>query len=103
MSEELRAKLKGEVLSVDAASLLPHHRRQALWILEPAVDLLDVALAIAEDRSGEIEALIGSKQLQRPELGQLADWCVDTELRFQCVILQPYVLAQVITRDLGKN
>jgi len=92
----LRAKLEGDVQAAGAAELLPHHRRDALYIVKSDVDILDVALAIAEDRAPEVAGLIESESLYRPSLAQLSDWCVDLELRFQFVILQPYVLAQPI-------
>jgi len=64
----------------------------------PEFDILDAAVAIADDEVAEVEALLASKKLYKPSLGQLADWCVDLELRFQYVILQPYVLAQAVKR-----
>lgn len=97
MAEQgLREKLRGEIEVADAQSLLPHHRRDSLLILLEEVDILDVAVAIGADRSEEIEALLVEKKLYKPTLAQLSDWCVDLELRFQYVILQPYVLAQVV-------
>ncbi len=96
--EDLRETLLGKVEVVDATQLLPHHRRDALLILLPEVDILDVAVSIADDRAAEVEELLARKKLYKPSLGQLADWCVDLELRFQCVILQPYVLAQAVER-----
>lgn len=92
----LREKLRAEIASVDAAALVPHHHRGALFVLETAADILDVALAIAEDDSATIEALLADGRLRRPSSAELADWCVDGALRFQFVILQPFVLAQPI-------
>jgi hypothetical protein len=94
----LRDTLAGKIDVVAAAELLPHHRRDALLMLVPEADILDVAVAIAGDEAEEVEGLLTDKKLYKPSLGQLADWCVDLELRFQYVILQPYVLAQVIER-----
>lgn len=96
--KELRESLRGKMDVVTAAQLLPHHRRDALFIVPPEFDILDAAVAIAGDDVAEVEALLALKKLYKPSLGQLADWCVDLDLRFQYVILQPYVLAQVVER-----
>ena len=97
MSEvDLRAKLAGEVQAIDAATLLPHHRRGALVAVAAATDILDVAEAVARDDLATIERLLAEGAIFKPSIGQMADWCVDTELRFQFVIVQPYVLAQPI-------
>ncbi len=97
--EELRTKLREEVQAVDAATLVPHHRRGALLILAQRVDLVDTAVAIGADNADLVGKLIDQGMLSRPSLGQIADWCVDLELRFQFVIVQPYVLAQVLPRQ----
>jgi len=94
MSDEVRDKLLAEVQAVDATALLPHHRRSALFILAPEVDLVDTAAAMASDDASVLAKLIEDGAITRPSLGQLADWCVDSEQRFQFVIVQPYVLAQ---------
>ena len=94
--EDLREKLLAEVASVDATALLPHHRRGALILLSREEDLLAAAVAIAADDANTIDALVARGALTRPTLAQLADWCVDAAQRFQVLILQPYVLAQLI-------
>ncbi|MBT8495961.1 MAG: DUF2288 family protein [Deltaproteobacteria bacterium] len=102
MSDDLRAKLRSEIQAVDAAALLPHQRRDALLVLEPSVDLLDIAVAIAKDDVAAITGLIADGRLSKPDLGELADWCVDVELRFQFVIVQPYVLAQKLPKKAAQ-
>ena len=99
MSEELREKLKSEIQATHAPELLPHHRRDALFMVRADVDILDAALAIAQDEAATVAALIDEGKLFKPSLAQLSDWCVDLELRFQFVILQPYVLAQALNKE----
>jgi hypothetical protein len=94
--QDLQAKLRSEILVADAKSLLPHHRRDALLVAELEVDLLAVAVAIASDAAEQVAELLSQKKLYKPTLAQLADWCIDVDCRFQYVILQPYVLAQVL-------
>ena len=95
-ADELRAKLASEVGAVGAAALLPHHRRDALLVLQPEHDLLDVAVAIALDSAQEVKRLTVAGNLFKPTLAQVANWIAETGLRFQFVVLQPFVLAQII-------
>ena len=96
--EALRARLRGEMEQVEAAVLLSHHRRGALIVAAQGVDLLDVAVAVATDESATIGRLLEAGDLAKPTLGELATWCMDQTLRLRFVIVQPYVLAQVIVR-----
>ena len=96
--DELREKLRLEIQVVDAATLLPHQRRDALLMVRSTVDILKVALAIADDEAKKVALLLEEKSVYRPTLGEMADWCVDLDVRFQYVILQPYVLAQALDR-----
>lgn len=94
--ETLQTKLKSEIQAASAPDLLPHHRRDALFIVRDDVDFLDAAMAVGGDEAGMVAEWLTDGSLYRPSLAQLSDWCVDLELRFQFVILQPYVLAQPI-------
>lgn len=97
MSEQsLGDKIRSEIQATSAADLLPHHRRGALLIVAPNVDFMAVAVAIACDESAAIQGHLDQGALRKPSLAELSDWCVDSELRLQYVILQPYVLAQLI-------
>jgi hypothetical protein len=96
--QDLREKLRSEIAVADATLLLPHQRRDALLVVLPEVDLLDLAVAIGSDETKRVATLLAENKVYKPTLGQLADWCVDLELRFQYVILQPYVLAQPLAR-----
>ena len=102
-SESRREELKSQVQVTGAQSLLPHQRRDGLLILRASHDLLDVALAIADDDSELIAGYLKKGSLYKPSLAELADWCVQTELRFQFIILQPYVLAQPIESARGAS
>lgn len=96
VDHDLREKLRGEIAAVEPAALLPHHRRGGLVVLAAHIDLLDVAEAIATDDAETVAALLESGELAKPALGQLADWCAEPALRLQVVIVQPFVLAQLL-------
>lgn len=98
MSDQLREKLRGEIAAVDAAALLPHYRRGGLLVVAVHLDLLDAAEAIASDDASRVSALLEAGELAKPSLAELADWCADTALRLQVVIVQPFVIAQLLPR-----
>ena len=93
--QELRAKLADEVLDAPWAELAPHFARDALLVAGPDVDLLDVAVAMARDDVGRIQGWLTSASLGRPGREAAEAWG-QAPPRFQAVIVQPWVLAQVI-------
>ena len=84
----LRERLAEDAGRVDRADLEAHAQRGGLVLVDPALDLLDVAEAIAEDRGDEVAAWISAGQLTRPPFEDL------TAETYEMVIVQPYVLAQ---------
>ena len=56
MSDDLRARLAEEIHRVDWKPLAPHAKRGGLVLVDPELDLLDVALAVARD-DGEVLCL----------------------------------------------
>ena len=98
MSEELRAHLSNEVHRVDWRPLSPHAKRGGLILVDPGLELVSVALAVATDDSPRVQEWMGSGQLSKPTEDQIDAWKGETEERFTVLIVQPYVLAQ---RDTG--
>lgn len=96
MADDTREKLRADIQVAEPKELLPHQRRDALIMVHKEVDILDVAMAVAQDEADTVASLLEEKKLFKPTLGELADWCVDQNLRVQFVILQPYVLAQLL-------
>ncbi len=89
-----REKLESEILTTEWKMLAIHHRREALFLVQPTVPLLDVAIAIAEDRTEAVQQWLNSSAIARPTEAQLAIWENEDGARFRSVIVQPYVLAQ---------
>jgi len=98
MSEELRQHLANEVHRVDWRPLSPHAKRGGLVLVDPRLDIVEVALAVAQDDSARVQQWMQSQQLARPSDEQMESWRDETEERFTVIIVQPYVLAQ---RDTG--
>jgi len=98
MSDALRAHLSNEVHRVDWKPLSPHAKRGALVLVDARLDLVDVALAIANDDAERVRQWMDARQLLKPTEDQIARWKGEAEERFTVLIVQPYVLAQ---RDTG--
>jgi hypothetical protein len=98
MPDDLRAHLTNEVHRVDWKPLAPHAKRGALVLVDSALDLVDVALAVAQDDSERVQQWLNARQILKPTEDQIDAWTGQTEERFTVIIVQPYVLAQ---RDTG--
>lgn len=94
MAENVREKLKSEIMATDFAALAPHFARGALVLAAPELDILDAAEAIARDDRAQVEAWLTSGALRRASDNDARAYMEDRELRFQFVIVQPWVLAQ---------
>ena len=99
MTDELRARLSNEVHRVDWQPLAAHAKRGGLVLVDPSLDLLAVAVAVASDDSASVRAWMAADRLAKPTEAQISGWEGDPDDRFTVVIVQPYVLAQ---RDTGR-
>lgn len=90
-----RAKLQGEVLKARWDDLAPHYARGALLLAHGSVDLLDVAVAIANDDQQAVVGWLGDGLVGKPTDEVAQRWALaDPPGWFQAVIVQPFVVAQ---------
>jgi hypothetical protein len=94
MTDELRAHLANEVHRVDWKPLAPHAKRGGLVLVDSRLDLVEVAVAVAQDDTERVQTWIEAAQLLKPTGAQISAWQKEAEERFTVVIVQPYVLAQ---------
>jgi hypothetical protein len=97
MNDDLRNKLRSEVLPATWGELVLPFARGALLLAAPALDLLDVAEAIARDDRSRVEAWLSQGTLARASDADAARFVAEPSQRFQFVIVQPWVLAQLLT------
>ncbi|MCA9566718.1 MAG: DUF2288 family protein [Myxococcales bacterium] len=93
--DDVREKLRAEVLACRWADLEPHHTRGGLLLVRPDLDLLEAGVALATDRTDRVEIWLTVGRLGRPNGPAVADLTA-RDPRFQVVIVQPWVLAQEI-------
>jgi len=74
--------------------LQPHARRDALIVVAAGTDLLEVGVAIAEDNTAAVQGWIERGAIRKPDATELTVWNAEPTLRFNALIVQPYVLIQ---------
>lgn len=92
--DELRAKLESDLLQGGWTDLQPHAERQAVFVVDPSLILVDVAFNVARDNVKAISLWLEQGLLARPTPNQLADWNADPGREFRFLIVAPYVLIQ---------
>lgn len=92
--QDLRAELSEILDEAEWEWLMPHAQRDAVILVDPALDLLDVGVAIASDNVTAVQRWISEQQIYKPSPEQMADWATDRTRRFNALIVQPYVLIQ---------
>ncbi|HEY9729787.1 MAG TPA: DUF2288 domain-containing protein [Chroococcales cyanobacterium] len=92
--QDLRSELAESLDEAEWNWLKPHVQRDAVVVVDRALDLLDVGVAIAGDDVLSVQHWISEQLIRKPSPEQLSDWNGDQTRRFQALIVQPYVLVQ---------
>jgi len=90
-----RAKLAAEIDLVPWRELRSHALANRIFLVGPAVELLDVAVAVARDATSEVATWTRGGDLGRPSQEQMTAWEETPALAFRCVIVAPFVLVQL--------
>lgn len=91
--EILRAKLNGETAKVAWAELQRHHARGVVVRVAGELDLIEVAVAMAQDNGAAVSQWMHVGQLEKPTDDQARDWLLrDPDL--WSVVVAPWVLVQ---------
>ncbi|MFE1747311.1 DUF2288 domain-containing protein [Coleofasciculus sp. H7-2] len=90
----LRAELAELIDEAEWNWLMPHAEREAVVIVVPELDLLDVGVAIANDDVSSVQHWIGEQLIYKPSEAQKQDWNDNKNKRFSALIVSPYVLVQ---------
>lgn len=73
--------------------LQEHANRGGLIMVAPELDLLQVGLAVAQDRGDLVGAWLSTGKLWKPTELQTQTYALDERRQYPFVIVQPYVLA----------
>jgi len=86
----LADKFKEEIGTVSWSWLRPHEKRKVLFRVATELDLVEVAIAVAEDRTAKVKSWLENSDLTQPTLQQVAKWEKSGGL-FSGIIVKPYV------------
>lgn len=93
---EIKSQLKKDLADVDWSDLVPHAQRDVLIVVNSSLDMLEVGMAIATDQVTLVQNWIGQNLIHKPTPDQLGDWNTTPQRQFSTLIVQPFVLIQLI-------
>ncbi|NJL85520.1 MAG: DUF2288 domain-containing protein [Leptolyngbyaceae cyanobacterium SM1_1_3] len=94
MTQNLKLELTEMVAPAVWSDLVPHAKRDAVVVVVPQMDLVEVGVAIATDNTAAVQRWIGEQLIAKPTPAQLTAWSSNTQKRLRALIIQPYVLVQ---------
>lgn len=103
-AQDLRQALTKMMGPVPWELLEPHVKRDAVVVVNPNLDLVEVGVAIATDNTQAVERWITEQLIGKPTAKQLSQWNssgnregASETWHFTSLIVQPYVLVKVAT------
>ncbi len=89
-------RFKTDLAEVPWKDLRIHLKRDAIIIVADELDLVTVAVAVAEDQKTTVEGWISAGQMVKPTAEQLDAWEAELEKPFRLLIVQPFILVQMV-------
>lgn len=93
LDTDLRTRLNGETAKIGWGELERHFARGVVIAVASALDLIDVAVAMAEDDTAALAAWMRSGQVMRADAERAQRWVAEQPL-FWAVVVAPWVLVQ---------
>lgn len=98
--EELKKKLQEDIDQSDWSMLKPHVERGAILFVDRKLELVDVGVAIAQDKIQIVKLWLDEGLVTKPTQTEIDDFEKDEYTKkFKFLIIQPYVLVQVYKPD----
>lgn len=95
--QNLRSKLEAEIGPAHWKVIRPHFLRGAIIIVSPELDLVDVAVKVAEDDTNAIKTWIEEGKLTKPFPEDAKRWEEEKE-EPKALVVEPFVLIQDPTK-----
>lgn len=89
----LYAKLLGETARIDWDALQPFFARGALLWVGPSLDLVEVAIAVAEDEHAKVAAWLATGEVEKLSSTTAQGYATSTPVLW-AVVVSPWVLIQ---------
>lgn len=77
--------------------LEPHAKRDAIIWVSDEIELVDVGMAIATDNTLQVQRWIDEQVICKPSADQLGQWNDDSSIRFNSLIIAPFVLIKSLS------
>lgn len=98
LEPDLRTRLNGETAKIRWPELERHFARGVVVAVAPELDLIDVAVAMANDDTATIAPWLASGRVARPSVEQAQQWVASQPL-FWAVVVAPWVLIQEVAGE----
>ena len=85
-----------EILQCDSNLLEPHFLRGAIIFVRPPNDLAQIGRLMADNKTHLIKGLLEANELIKPTEELFNEWKNDKDAKFNFIIIQPFVLVQLI-------
>lgn len=92
LMQDIQDQLAKEIAQVEWQDLIPHAQRDAIIVVTPYLELLEVGLALAQDNSSAVQYWISERLIAKPSAQELSDWHTQPHQTFKTLIVQPFVL-----------
>ncbi len=96
---DLQEKLSKDIADISWQELLPHAKRDAVIVVKPEMDLSEVAVAIAQDKTTPVQSWIADRSIAKPNIEQLSQWNDNPQKQFTALIVQPFVLVKEVSKN----
>jgi hypothetical protein len=88
----IQEQLSQDMANIEWSDLMPHCQRDAVIVVDEALNLIEAGVAIAQDNVAQVQVWVEEQLLQKPTEQQLSLWNQSPSQRFSTLIVQPYVL-----------
>ena len=95
MDESLHDKLNRETARINWAELAPFFAKGQMWCVSAEADLIEVAMAIAEDNAEQVQQWQQSGVLFQPSDEHATQWTATNQAMWATVIA-PWVITQCV-------
>ncbi len=96
----LREELSASLGPVQLSDLRAHLARDAVLVVAPTLDLLDVGEALARDDKATVGRWIESNEIGKPSLELIERWSTEGG-SWSAIVVQPFVLVQALGSAQG--
>ncbi|NJK33908.1 MAG: DUF2288 domain-containing protein [Oscillatoriales cyanobacterium SM2_2_1] len=94
MTPTLRTHLEDLLDRAQWQWLESHVLRGRVLVVAESLSLVDVGLALAEDRTADVRQWIDDAWLYQPTTDQIKQW-QGAQPQFPCLIIQPFILIHI--------